>query len=188
MAKAVFTTERSERHQADALKIAPEGLEVVMLRSPGQDALAAALAGATYLISERAGRVDAALLAAAPDLKLVLRLGSLDHDIDLEACRAPWRHGLPARAGGRAAGRRVRRPADPRAVSAASRKPTRIARAAADDWAAAPATDENALCLQLVAVGATSPGLAGRRRHPGLRRDRVELARAAAGLGLPPRL
>ncbi len=85
--KAVFTTARSARHQKDAMAVAPEGLEVAMLRSPERAELEKALSAATYLVSERSGVVDEAMLAAAPDLRLILRLGELCHDIDLEAAR-----------------------------------------------------------------------------------------------------
>lgn len=86
-ARAVFTTARSERHQTDALAVAPEGLDVTMLRSPDRAALQSALAGARYLVSERSGILDAQLLAGADDLRLIVRLGELVHDIDLEAAR-----------------------------------------------------------------------------------------------------
>ena len=84
----VFTTERGLRHQRDALEAAPEVLDITMLRQPDRETLLAHLAGADYLISERTGPVDAGLIQAAPKLKLILRLGSLTHDIDLEAARA----------------------------------------------------------------------------------------------------
>jgi phosphoglycerate dehydrogenase-like enzyme len=85
--KTVFTTERGARHQQHALSAAPDRLDITMLREPDQEAMRAALANAEYLISERVGAVDADLLAAAPALKLILRIGSLAHDIDLDACR-----------------------------------------------------------------------------------------------------
>ena len=84
----VFTTERGERHQQDALAAAPADLSVTMLRQPDREELRAALARADYLISERAGMIDADLLQAAPRLKLIQRLGSLTYDIDLEAAAA----------------------------------------------------------------------------------------------------
>jgi phosphoglycerate dehydrogenase-like enzyme len=78
----VFTTERSALHQSSALKMAPDALAVTMLRSPGRAELFDALVGARYLLSERRGEVDAALFDAAPDLAMVLRAGSMTHDID----------------------------------------------------------------------------------------------------------
>jgi phosphoglycerate dehydrogenase-like enzyme len=68
-----------------ALAGAPENLAVHMLRRPDKASLMAALQGAEFLISERAGVVDAEMIENAPNLKLIQRLGSLVHDIDLEA-------------------------------------------------------------------------------------------------------
>ncbi len=85
--RLVFTTERSAYHQEATATVAPDGVDLVMLRSPDQAALKTALADATYLVSERVGRIDAALLDAAPNLRLVLRLGALTHDIDLAAAK-----------------------------------------------------------------------------------------------------
>ncbi|GAB4573846.1 MAG: 2-hydroxyacid dehydrogenase family protein [Anaerolineae bacterium] len=83
----VFTTERSPRHQRAALQAAPPEWRMTLHSNPGTEALYAALSDADYLISERRGQVDAAMLAAAPHLKLIVRLGSLAHDIDLAAAR-----------------------------------------------------------------------------------------------------
>lgn len=86
-AKVVFTTERGQRHQQDALAAAPENLKVAMLRQPDRATLKAALADADYLISERTGAIDAGLIQAAPQLKLIQRLGSLTYDIDLAVAK-----------------------------------------------------------------------------------------------------
>jgi phosphoglycerate dehydrogenase-like enzyme len=86
--KTVFTTERGHRHQQAALAVAPDLLDITMLRRPDSQTLQARLADAEYLISERTGVVDAEILRAAPKLKLILRLGSLTYDIDTEAARA----------------------------------------------------------------------------------------------------
>ena len=83
----VFTTERGLRHQRDVLEAAPDFLEVNVLRQPDRDTLMTHLARAEYFISERIGEVDETLLQMAPKLNLILRLGSLTHDIDLEAAR-----------------------------------------------------------------------------------------------------
>lgn len=83
--KVVFTTERGERHQQAALEAAPAMLDITMLRQPDRETLQSHLAVADYLISERAGVIDAGLIQAAPDLKLILRLGSLTYDIDAAA-------------------------------------------------------------------------------------------------------
>jgi lactate dehydrogenase-like 2-hydroxyacid dehydrogenase len=86
--KVVFTTERGHRHQQAALAAAPDILDITMLRQPDRETLFAHLAEVNYLISERSGLVDAATIQATPDLKLILRIGSLTHDIDFEAARA----------------------------------------------------------------------------------------------------
>ncbi len=61
---------------------------MVILHLPSPDELRSQLAQAEFLISERAGVIDAALLAEAPRLRLIVRLGSLAYDIDLAAARA----------------------------------------------------------------------------------------------------
>jgi len=86
--KTIYTTERSTVHQERALAAAPLDLDITMLRQPDRETLRAALADAEYLISERVGIIDVELIAAAPRLKLILRIGSLVHDIDLDAARA----------------------------------------------------------------------------------------------------
>lgn len=86
--KVIFTTERGQRHQQAALDAAPDNLDITMLRQPGRETLLAHLAEAAYFISERAGVIDAGLIEAAPELKLILRLGSLTYDIDTEAAKA----------------------------------------------------------------------------------------------------
>ena len=85
--KVVFTTERGHRHQQAALVAAPEILDITMLRQPDKATLLTHLARADYLISERSGVVDDEMVRAAPKLKLVLRIGSLTHDIDIEALK-----------------------------------------------------------------------------------------------------
>jgi phosphoglycerate dehydrogenase-like enzyme len=86
--KTVFTTERGLFHQQRALSAAPPELSITMLRQPDRHTLKTALADAEFLISERVGVVDADLIAHAKQLKLILRLGSLAYDIDINAARA----------------------------------------------------------------------------------------------------
>ncbi len=88
MPRVVYTTERGLAHQQRALAAAPPELSITMLRQPDTQTLYAALQDAEYLISERVGVVDDQLFMNAPRLKLVVRLGSLHHDIDLDAARA----------------------------------------------------------------------------------------------------
>lgn len=86
--KAVYTTERGLFHQQRALSGAPDALSITMLRQPDRETLKAALADAVYLISERVGVIDADMIASAPQLRLILRLGSMTHDIDIAAADA----------------------------------------------------------------------------------------------------
>jgi phosphoglycerate dehydrogenase-like enzyme len=86
--QTIFITQRGQRHQQAALAAAPPDLDITILRRPHHPTLTAHLAAADYLISERAGVIDAALIRAAPRLKLILRLGSLWYDIDTVAARA----------------------------------------------------------------------------------------------------
>jgi len=85
--RTLFLTERSPHHQAAALAAAPAQLAVLMLRQPTREQLLQALPGTHFLITERAGEIDATLLAAAPALRLIQRLGSLTFDIDLAAAQ-----------------------------------------------------------------------------------------------------
>ncbi len=85
--KTVFTTERGHRHQQSALQAAPGMLDITMLRRPERATLLAALADAEFLISERVGVIDAELIQSAPNLKLILRLGSMTYDIDTDAAQ-----------------------------------------------------------------------------------------------------
>jgi phosphoglycerate dehydrogenase-like enzyme len=88
----LFVTERVPIHQQLALEAAPDGLEIEMLASPGRDEVLAALGDAEIFVSERSGAVDEAHVEAGPKLRLIQRLGSQVHDIDLEAAR---RAGVP---------------------------------------------------------------------------------------------
>lgn len=85
--KTLFLTERSPRHQRSALASAPPELDIVMLRSPSMAELLPHLPETEFLISERAGVIDAAIIEAAPKLRLIQRLGSLVHDIDLATAK-----------------------------------------------------------------------------------------------------
>ncbi len=84
---ALFITHRGERHQQDALGAAPEYLEVSMLRSPSKEEIIAALPGKDFLITERTGEIDADIIAAGSNLRLIQRLGSQTYDIDLKAAK-----------------------------------------------------------------------------------------------------
>jgi phosphoglycerate dehydrogenase-like enzyme len=85
--RTLFITHRGERHQQDALRAAPPELEIILRRSPTKEEIQALLPGVEFLISERSGQIDADILAAGKDLRLVQRLGSQTWDIDLDAAR-----------------------------------------------------------------------------------------------------
>src|SRR5689334_6412620 len=87
-AKVLFLTERGLVHQREALRAAPDLLDVTMLRDPSERELFDALARADILVSERNVPVTRAMIEAAPRLKLIVRLGSLCHDIDIPAARS----------------------------------------------------------------------------------------------------
>lgn len=79
-----------KQHQEWRLQSAPPEMNIIMRRStetPREEVLAL-LRDADALITERAGVIDKQMIDAAPNLKLIQRIGSLYHDIDLEAARA----------------------------------------------------------------------------------------------------
>ena len=78
----LWLTERSPRHQQAAIDAAPPGTTVDVLRHADRDAILARLPDADFLISERAGVIDAAMIRAGTKLRLIQRLGTLTHDID----------------------------------------------------------------------------------------------------------
>jgi phosphoglycerate dehydrogenase-like enzyme len=90
--KTLFLTTRSHHHQKNALAGAPPELEVTILRNPTRAELCAHLHDTEFLITERAGEIDAGLIEAAPRLRLIQRLGSLTYDIDVAAAQ---RRGIP---------------------------------------------------------------------------------------------
>lgn len=86
--KVLFITDRGERHQQWALRFAPPQLEVIMQRAPSFDQIAGILGEVDFIISERNQPITAQMIVAAPNLKLIVRLGSLSHDVDHIAARA----------------------------------------------------------------------------------------------------
>jgi phosphoglycerate dehydrogenase-like enzyme len=90
--KVIFLTERSPHHQTASRAAAPAEVEVVMLRRPDRATIIQELGNAEFLVSERVGEIDAGLIEAGEPLRLIQRLGSLAHDIDLAAAR---RAGIP---------------------------------------------------------------------------------------------
>ena len=85
--QVLMLTDRGQTHQRLALKAAPAEIELTILRRPEAAPLHAALAEAEVIISERNQAITAEMIAAAPELRFILRLGSLIHDIDLDAAR-----------------------------------------------------------------------------------------------------
>ena len=84
----VFTTERSRRHQQLAIEAAPENLQIVMLRNPDRATLVAHLTDARFLLSERAGVIDADLIQSVPRLEMIVRIGTTTFDIELQAAKS----------------------------------------------------------------------------------------------------
>ncbi|MEP7289233.1 MAG: NAD(P)-dependent oxidoreductase [Chloroflexota bacterium] len=85
--RLLFLTDRSERHQKAAIKAAPPDVEVIMKRRPSDADLMALLPTVDFIISERNQPITTAMITAAKNLKLILRLGSLSYDIDVETAR-----------------------------------------------------------------------------------------------------
>jgi phosphoglycerate dehydrogenase-like enzyme len=83
----LFVTNRGRRHQQAVLEAAPPALAVTVMRRPPKEEVLRILPQVEFLISERSGVVDADMIAAGRRLRLIQRLGSLTHDIDLEAAR-----------------------------------------------------------------------------------------------------
>ena len=79
--KTLFLTQRGLQHQQWAMEGAPPELELIMRRGASREELLALLADAEFLITERTGIIDAGMIAAAPKLRLIQRLGrqSLGH-------------------------------------------------------------------------------------------------------------
>ena len=88
----LFISHRGERHQQAAISAAPEYFDITMKRSPSKEEVIALLPGKEFLISERTGDIDADIIAAGKDLRMIQRLGSQTHDIDLDAAK---RAGIP---------------------------------------------------------------------------------------------
>ncbi|MCX6028881.1 MAG: NAD(P)-binding domain-containing protein [Chloroflexi bacterium] len=84
----LFITHRGERHQQVALVSAPAELDITLRRTPSKEEIIALLPGMEFLITERTGEIDADIMRAGANLRLIQRLGSQTYDIDLAAARA----------------------------------------------------------------------------------------------------
>ena len=78
-----------QQHRDWRLAAAPADLNIIMRRSTelSRQELRGLIAQADALITERTGTIDRELIEAGTSLKLIQRIGSLYHDIDLEAAR-----------------------------------------------------------------------------------------------------
>lgn len=85
--KTLFITHRAPVHQKAALDAAPPILEVIIRRTPSREEVLDLIADAEFLITERSGEINAEIIRAGKKLRLIQRLGSQLHDIDLEAAR-----------------------------------------------------------------------------------------------------
>lgn len=90
--RTLFLTDRGAAHQQWALDGAPPELEIIMRRAPAREEILALLPEAEFLISERTGVIDAEMIAAGRQLRLIQRLGVQSWDIDLAAAQ---RAGVP---------------------------------------------------------------------------------------------
>lgn len=86
--RALFVTQRGQRHQQAALEAAPSELDMTVLRTADMRDAIPLLGEVEFLISERTGAIDAQVIAAGRKLRLIQRLGSQVWDIDLAAARA----------------------------------------------------------------------------------------------------
>jgi phosphoglycerate dehydrogenase-like enzyme len=83
----LFLTQRGQRHQQAALDAAPPELDITIRRDPPREEILRLLPEMEVLITERVGVVDAELIAAGCNLRLIQRLGAQTWDIDLDAAR-----------------------------------------------------------------------------------------------------
>jgi len=90
--KTLFLTQRGLQHQQWALEAAPPELDIAVRRSPTAAELRVLLADVEFLITERTGTIGAELIGAAPNLRLIQRLGRQTWDIDVQAAA---RAGVP---------------------------------------------------------------------------------------------
>jgi len=90
MAVTLFLTHRGPRHQQRILSSAPAelNLQITMLRDASKPEILRLIPAAEFLISEREDIIDAEMIAAARNLRLIQRLGSQTYDIDLPAAKA----------------------------------------------------------------------------------------------------
>jgi lactate dehydrogenase-like 2-hydroxyacid dehydrogenase len=83
----LFITHRGLFHQNCAQEAAPPGFDITMVKSPSKEEILTLLPGKEFLITERSGNIDREIIQAGKDLRLIQRLGSQTHDIDLNAAK-----------------------------------------------------------------------------------------------------
>ena len=88
----LFLTDRSPRHQKAVVEAAPANVTVTILRNPERTQILDLLPTMDFLITERAGSIDAEMMAAGKKLRLIQRLGSLTYDIDIPVAQ---QRGIP---------------------------------------------------------------------------------------------
>src|SRR5262249_12333477 len=72
-------------HQRAPRGAPPAELDITMRRTSDRDEIVGLLPGMEFLVSERIGAIDADVIAAGKDLKLIQRLGTQTWDIDTKA-------------------------------------------------------------------------------------------------------
>ncbi|MFY7952015.1 MAG: NAD(P)-dependent oxidoreductase, partial [Armatimonadaceae bacterium] len=90
--RVVWKTDRGRWHQERTRRAAPEGVHLTMIRGQDPALLLDALADADVLVSERTVAVEAWEVENAPNLGLLLRLGSLPDRLPLDTAVA---RGIP---------------------------------------------------------------------------------------------
>jgi phosphoglycerate dehydrogenase-like enzyme len=85
----LYTCPLGKQQRTWRLEAAPAHVDIHMLRTSEvtHDELMRHIADADALITERAGQIDRDLIYAGKKLKIIQRIGSLYHDIDLDAAR-----------------------------------------------------------------------------------------------------
>ena len=89
---ALYLTHRGQYLQQMILADAPEELDITIRRNASPSEILQLLPAMEFLITEREEVIDAGMIAAGRDLRLIQRLGSQTWDIDLAAAR---RAGIP---------------------------------------------------------------------------------------------
>lgn len=85
--RVLYLCPLAEVHLERRRRAAPPGIEPIMRRNPSREEIIELLPSAECLISDRAAVIDRDVIAVGRHLKLIQRIGSLTHDIDLEAAR-----------------------------------------------------------------------------------------------------